>query len=83
MARVLGDGDVAGIGVQGAVVAGNVEAIGKAAFLGNLERVANALVVGVEAQHSAEKGAVGAVAAVGVGKAVPQGEGDRGGRAGA
>ena len=79
----LRDGDVDGVGVQGRVVPADGKAVGQAALVGNLERVANALVVGVKAQDAAEKCAVGAVAAVGVGEAVPQREGDGGGLAGA
>ena len=67
--------DIDGVGMDGAVVAGNVESVAEPTSVCNVEGVADALIIGIEAQDAGHEGAVCTVASVGVGKAIPQSEG--------
>ena len=64
--------------MDGAVVTGDVKAVGEVALASDIEGVADAFVVGVESQDARHEGTIGAVTSVGVGKAVPKGEGHLG-----
>ena len=77
-ARVIDHVDVDGVGVDGGVVALNVKVIAEAPLAREVKGLLDVLVVGVEAQDARDECAVGAMAAVGVGKGVPQAKGDLG-----
>ena len=68
--------DVDGVGVDGGIVALNIKVIFEALLACEVKGLLDILVVGVEAQDARDECAVGAVAAVGVGKGVPQAKGD-------
>ena len=67
--------DIDGVGMDGAVVAGNDEGVAEPTSVCDVEGVADALVIGIEAQDAGHEGTVCTVASVGVGKAIPEGEG--------
>ena len=73
-APVIDHVDVDRVGVDGPVVPCDGEAVFHAVFIGQLECIFYALVVGVEPQNAGNQCAVRTVAAIRVGKAVPQGK---------
>ena len=75
-ARVVDHVDVDGVGVDGGVVALDVKVIFEALLVREVEGLLDVLVIGVEAQDARDERTIGAVAAVGVGKGVPQAKGD-------
>ena len=77
-ARVIDHIDVDGVGVDGGVVALDVKVIVEALLAREVKGLLDVLVVGIEAQDARYERAIGAVAAVGVGKGVPQAKGDLG-----
>ena len=64
--------------MDGGVVALNVKVIAEALLAREVKGLFDVLVVGIEAQDARDECAVGAMAAVGVGKGVPQAKGDLG-----
>ena len=77
-ARVIDHVDVDGVGVDGGVVALDVKVIVEVLLAREVKGLLDVLVVGIEAQDTRDERAVGAVAAVGMGKGVPQAKGDLG-----
>ena len=68
--------DVDGVGVDGGVVALDVKVKVEALVPCEVKGLLDVLVVGIEPQDARDERAIGAVAAVGVGKGVPQAKGD-------
>ena len=64
--------------MDGGVVALDVKVIFEVLLACEVEGLLDVLVVGVEAQDARDERTIGAVAAVGVGKGVPQAKGDLG-----
>ena len=77
-ARVVDHLDVDRVGVDGGVVALNFKVIVETLLACEVKGLLDVLVVGIEAQDTRDERAIGAVAAVGVGKGVPQAKGNLG-----
>ena len=67
--RGIGDFDAHGVGVGHRLVRSRLEGETQVLLFGDFERIANAFVVGRHAKQACDKGLVGAVSAIGMGKA--------------